>query len=220
MPNQPAGLFVVFEGGEGGGKSTQAALLARRLRRAGWPCTLTRDPGGTPLGRKVERWVKRARGDVPPATELLLFAAARSALTADIIQPALNRGSVVISDRYAASSVAYQGYGRGLDLETVDGVNRLATRFLQPDLVVLLDISPEDGLPRKKGASFDRFQSEDLAFHNRVRQGYLRLAAADPRRWLVLDATLLKKELSASIWRHVSRRLRSSASGGPGSERP
>ncbi|MEW6034640.1 MAG: dTMP kinase [Chloroflexota bacterium] len=199
-------LFVVFEGGEGSGKSTQARALYRQLRRIGVASTLTRDPGGTALGRKTERLLKQSPG-LSPATELLLFAASRSLLTASVIRPALLAGMAVVCDRYSPSTTAYQGYGRGLDLKVVAEVNNLATGGLQPDVTVLLDIPPEQGLARKASAAADRFQGEDTAFHQRVREGYLAMAAAETQRWLVLDATLPRPTLSTAVWHRVSRLL-------------
>ncbi|MDO8473464.1 MAG: dTMP kinase, partial [Dehalococcoidia bacterium] len=153
MPDAPCGfgrpLFIVLEGGEGVGKTTLAGGLGMRLRMAGYPCLLTRDPGGTRLGRSIEGCLKRSASPVPGLTELLMFAAARSLLTSEVILPALKAGKTVISDRYWPSSFAYQGYGRGVDLQTVQEVNRLATGGLRPDLIVYLSLPVEVGLARK-----------------------------------------------------------------------
>ena len=202
-PTPSGPLFIVFEGGEGSGKSTQARALYRRLCRQGVASLLTRDPGGTELGKKAERWLKRSQ-DVPPQTELLLFTAARSLLTADVIRPALEAGTTVISDRYAPSSVAYQGYGRGINLSTVAEANRLATGGLHPDLVILLDVPPEKGLGRKSRGAWDRFHEENLAFHRKVRQGYLEMARAEPYCWMVVDATLPRPVTFATLWMRVA----------------
>ncbi len=199
-------MFVVFEGGEGSGKSTQAKSLRRRLQRLNLASTLVRDPGGTAIGKRMERWLKNSR-DVPARTELLLFAAARALLTEEVIRPALKAGMVVICDRYAPSTTAYQGYGRGLDLRTVETINDLATGGLQPDMLVLLDIRPEAGLARKGAGTPDRFQQESLAFHRKVREGYLKLAADDPQRWLVLDGTMPHPILRKLIWGKVRATL-------------
>lgn len=203
----PSTAFIVFEGGEGSGKSTQAAALARRLRRLGRPSVLTRDPGGTPLGKRVERWLKQSP-QVPPSTELLLFASCRSLLTADIIRPALNAGKIVISDRYAPSTVAYQGCGRGLSRRLTSQVNNLATGGLIPDLIFLLDIDPRQGLSRKGRDAVDRFHHEDAGFHLKVREGYQEMARADPERWIVLDATHPVATLGRQVWEASSRMLR------------
>ncbi len=183
------GLFISFEGCEGCGKSTQAKRLAAELQRQGYPVTRTYEPGGTPLGAQLRRYLKRASDStISPEAELLLFTAARSQLTRDIILPALEQGHIVICDRYSDSTVAYQGYGRGLSLDTIAVVNQLATNGLRPDLVLLLDMDPFCALQRKKMPR-DRFEHEVLDFHQRVRNGYLRLAREDPSRWVVLDAS-------------------------------
>ena len=140
------GLLITFEGGDGSGKSTQARLLGERLTRAGYPVTLTQEPAGTEVGRLA--WEGIARGGLEPHTELFLFLAARSDHTARVIAPALEAGGIVVCDRFADSTVAYQGYGRGLDLRLVHRLNRLATRGLRPDLIFLLDLPVEEGLAR------------------------------------------------------------------------
>ena len=137
----------------------------------------------------------------------MLFNASRAQLVAEVIQPGLENGKVVISDRYADSTTAYQGYGRGLDLDMVKATNSAATQGLKPDLTILLDIPAEEGLDRKKAKSRDRFEREALAFHQRVREGYLRLAADDPKRWLVIDASQSKQEIAQIIWQRVSQLL-------------
>ncbi len=203
-------LFITFEGGEGSGKSVQAKALYRRLLKLAIPAILTHEPGGTPFGKRLGRWLKWAQGaDIPPLVELLLFNASRAQLVAEVIQPSLKSGKVVISDRYADSTTAYQGYGRGLDLEVVRATNNAATQGLKPDLTILLDMSAEDGLARKAGREKDRFEQEDLAFHQRVRQGYLKLAADEPGRWLVVDATQSKQKIAGIIWEKVRRLLSS-----------
>ena len=200
-------LFITFEGGEGCGKSSQARALYRRLSRLAIPVVLTHEPGGTPLGQKISRCLKLERADISPLTELLLFNAARAQLVNEVIKPNLERGSVVICDRYADSTTAYQSYGRGLDREMVETVNNTATQGLKPDLTILLDISPEEGFERKKGRRQDRFEREDMAFHRRVREGYLKLAASDPERWLVIDASQSRAKIREIIWQKVSQLL-------------
>jgi dTMP kinase len=203
-------LFITFEGGEGSGKSVQAKALYRRLVKLAIPAVLTHEPGGTPFGKKLGRWLKWSRGaDIPPLVELLLFNASRAQLVAEVIQPNLKGGKVVISDRYADSTTAYQGYGRGLDLQMVRATNNAATQGLKPDLTVLLDMSAEEGLARKTGRGKDRFEQEDSAFHQRVRQGYLKLAANEPGRWLVVDATQSKQKIAGIIWEKVRQLLSS-----------
>lgn len=183
------GLFITFEGCEGCGKSTQTRRLAAELQRQGYAVTRTYEPGGTPLGEQLRRYLKKVHEAViSPEAEMLLFAAARSQLTRDIILPALEQNQIVICDRYSDSTVAYQGFGRGLPLDTITEVNRIATSGLRPDLVFLLDMDPSRALQRKK-ATRDRFEHEVLEFHLRVRKGYLQIAHEDPSRWVVLDAS-------------------------------
>ena len=200
-------LFITFEGGEGCGKSTQSRLLLEKLHQQNIPVVLTREPGGTALGNEIRRVLKREQGiPISPQAELFLFAASRAQLVAELIRPALREGKVVICDRFAHSTLVYQGYGRGLDLTTVEMVNNMATENLKPDLAILLNISPEQGLTRKRSLR-DRFELEDLSFHRRVREGYLKMAAAEPDRWLVIDAMLSKGEITEIIWDKVSKLL-------------
>jgi dTMP kinase len=204
-------LFITFEGGEGCGKSTQSRLLWKKLTQQSIPVILTHEPGGTALGNEIRKALKRKGGStISPQAELLLFAASRAQLVAEVIGPALEDGNVVICDRFSHSTVAYQGYGRGLDLTIVETVNSVATGNLKPDLTILLDIPPEQGLARKRNRK-DRFESEDLGFHRRVREGYLRMAAAEPDRWLVIDASLPKGKIAGIIRDRVSRLLPSPA---------
>jgi len=201
-------LFVTFEGGEGGGKSVQAKALYRRLSKMAVPVLLTHEPGGTPFGRRISRWLKWAQDtDISPLTELMLFNASRAQLVAEVIQPALKSSKVVISDRYADSTTVYQGYGRGLDLAMVKAVNRSATQGLTPDLTVLLDAPVEVCFARKGTDKRDRFEQEAIAFHHRVREGYLKLAADEPQRWLVVDASQSRAKIAEIIWPRVSRLL-------------
>ena len=197
-------LFITFEGGEGCGKSTQAKILYRKLCQQGIPVVLTHEPGGTTLGNEIRKLLKRKQaGPISPQAELLLFAASRAQLVVEVIRPALEEGKVIICDRFAHSTLVYQGYGRGLNLPIVEMVNNLATQNLEPDIIILLDISPEQGLVRKR-APKDRFELEDLSFHHRVREGYLKIAAAEPERWLVIDATLPKRKITKIVWEKVS----------------
>jgi dTMP kinase len=201
-------LFITFEGGEGSGKTAQARALYRRLSSLSIPVLLVHEPGGTQLGRRLRYLLKRPKNtDISPLSELLMFNASRAQLVDEVIRPGLEKGNVVICDRYADSTIAYQSYGRGLDLETVDIINRTATRGLKPDLTVLLDIAVEGGLARKMTKEHDRFEREDLAFHQKVREGYLKLATGEPERWLVVDGTLTKTEIVNIIWQRVSQML-------------
>jgi dTMP kinase len=199
-------LFITFEGGEGSGKSFQAKALYRRLSRLAVPVLLTHEPGGTPFGERLGRWLKKAKDvEIAPLTELMLFNACRAQLVAEVIKPALKSGRVVISDRYADSTTVYQGYGRGLDLDMVRVVNKAATQGLEPDLTILLDIAAESGLARKLAGNLDRFEQETLAFHGKIREGYLKLASGEPERWLVIDGTQPKKRIADIIWPKVSQ---------------
>jgi dTMP kinase len=201
-------LFITFEGGEGSGKSVQTKALYRRLLKLAIPAILTHEPGGTPFGNKLGRWLKWAQGTaLSPLVELLLFNASRAQLVSEVIKPNLKSGKVVISDRYADSTTAYQGYGRGLDLEMVRATNNAATQGLKPDLTILLDISTEEGLARKRAKRQDRFEQEELAFHHRVREGYLKMATDEPKRWLVVDASQPKDKIHEIIWEKVRRLL-------------
>ncbi len=194
--------FIVFEGGDGSGKSTQARSLLRRLRRRGVKVLRTHEPGGTPLGQSLRRLLKS--GDpMTPMSELLLFEAARAQLVWQVIKPHLEEGGVVIADRFTSSTMAYQGYGRGLDRELIERLNREATGGLEPDLTVLLDLPVETALARKGGGNVDTFDDAPVDFHRKIRRGYSALAAADPEGWLVLDGQRPPEELSREIWGKV-----------------
>ncbi len=201
-------LFITFEGGEGCGKSTQTRALHKKLKSLRVPSILVREPGGTALGERVRHLLKKST-DIPVSalTELILFNASRSQLLEEVILPNLKSGNVVICDRFTDSTIAYQSCGRGLDSRTVEEMNLLATRGLKPSITFLLDVPPEVGLARKKARAGDRFENEQLAFHQRVRQGFLNLAAKEPRRWVVIDAALPKNAIFNLIWQQVSRHL-------------
>ena len=194
--------FIVFEGGDGSGKSTQARSLLRRLRRRGIAVLRTHEPGGTPLGQSLRRLLKSGEA-MTPISELMLFEAARAQLVQEVIRPFLAKDGVVIADRFTSSTMAYQGYGRGLDRELIERLNREATGGLEPDLTVLLDLPVETALARKAGGSGDTFDDAPVDFHRRIRRGYGALAAADPGGWLVLDGQLPAGELSREIWNKV-----------------
>ncbi len=181
------GLFIVFEGGDGAGKSTQQRLLGAWFAALGHEVVLTREPGGTPLG-EVLRAALLHGGDVDARTEALLFATDRAHHVHTVVRPALARGAMVISDRYLDSSAAYQGAARELGLDEVRNLSLWATGGLLPDLTVLLDLDPRVGAARREGVP-DRLERESREFHLRVREGFRRLAAADPGRYLVLDAS-------------------------------
>ncbi|MCX5992993.1 MAG: dTMP kinase [Chloroflexi bacterium] len=198
------GLFITFEGGEGCGKSTQARLLFNSLEHRGIPSVLTHEPGGTPLGNRIRGILKVKRDfDISPQAELFLFAACRAQLIREVILPALDVGRNVICDRFSASTIAYQGYGRGLGQDLIESINRAATGGLEPDLIFLLDIQSETGLSRKHNTGDDRFEAEHIAFHRRVRVGYLELARRDPGRWIVIEARQPVETLAKAILDHV-----------------
>lgn len=206
------GRFIVLEGPEGGGKTSQARALAARLTEAGMAVLLTREPGGTELGKMIREIVLPASSTpISARGEALLYSASRAQLIEEVVAPALAAGQLVVSDRFSYSTIAYQGYGRGLDLEETVAVTRFATGGLQPDLCLLLDLPPEEGILRKRGAflaggteEWNRFEEEEIAFHQRVREGYLKMAQSDPERWRVLDASLPFQELQDRIAREVS----------------
>jgi len=203
------GLFITFEGPEGSGKSTQAEALYRYLREKGHPVLLTREPGGTPIGEQIRHVLLSPQNrEMLPLTEALLFSASRAQIVGQLIRPHLERGYIVLCDRYADSTLAYQGYGQGLSLRMLKAITRFATGGLVPDLTVYLDLEVEEGLRRKEGGELDRLDRKETAFHKRVRRGYLRLAAAEPQRWLVLDATRSPAELQALIREKVEALIR------------
>lgn len=197
-------MFITLEGGEGVGKTTQQALLAERLQREGYACVSTREPGGTALGEALREIL--LHGDpLTPLAELFLYAADRAEHVQKCILPALAAGQVVVCDRFTDSTLAYQGYGRGLDLEKIRQLNHLATGGLQPHLTLWLDLPPEVGLARSGLA--DRLEQERLEFHRRVHQGFQALAAAEPQRIVRIDAGGSPLEVAARIWSVVQPRL-------------
>lgn len=195
------GLWVTFEGGDGSGKTTQAALLEEWLRGQGRTVVRTREPGGTEVGDLIRDIVLHHRGDIAPRAEALLYAADRAHHVATLVRPALARGEVVIQDRYLDSSVAYQGAGRVLDGGEVRDLSLWATGGALPDVTVLLDLDPGTARARLDADDkpFDRLEAEKSEFHERVRAAYLELAAAEPDRFLVLDATLPAGQLAAAV---------------------
>lgn len=202
------GTFVVFEGGEGAGKSTQVDALAEVLRAQRREVVVTREPGATEVGKRIRSLVLGKQSNLSPRAEALLYAADRADHVATVVRPALARGAVVISDRYVDSSLAYQGAGRTLPVDEVSWLSSWATGGLRPDLVVLLDVPPEVGLTRaaRRGAA-DRLESESVAFHERVRYAFLDLAAGDPKRYLVLDATRSPEEITNAVLERVAEIL-------------
>ena len=204
-----AGLFLTFEGGDGSGKSTQSALLTEWLVAQGHAVVHTREPGGTDVGVEIREIVLHWRGHIAPRAEALLYAADRAHHIATVVRPALERGDVVLQDRYLDSSVAYQGVGRVLDSGEVRDLSLWAAEGLLPDLTVLLDLDETVGRGRldESRTRYDRLEAEEADFHARVRAAYLELAAAEPGRFLVLDATLPVDELADRIRSRVSALL-------------
>jgi dTMP kinase len=215
-------LFISFEGGDGSGKSTQADALHKRLEDSGVDCLFVREPGSTPLGEVLRAWLKREHADeneMSPVAELFLFEAARAELVEKSIRPALDDGKVVVADRYADSTVAYQGYGRGIPVDVIEQMNKTATSALTPDLTFLLDCPAGEGLARvgamKSTADASRndapgtrrFEQESLEFHTRVRDGYREIARREPARWHVIDGTQTPEQIASEIWAIAQRRL-------------
>jgi len=198
------GLFITFEGGEGSGKSTQIARLAARQRMLGLDPLVTREPGGTALAEGIRALLLDSPVTPGPLSEALLMVASRADLVSTVIRPALAAGRIVLCDRYADSTLAYQGGGRGLDNAMLDGWNSVATGGLVPDLTFLFDLDVEIGLARRTSAtatvSTNRLDRESLEFHRRVRARYLELAASSPERWIVLDATASHDQLETRVW--------------------
>lgn len=203
------GVWITLEGGDGSGKTTQADLLADWLRDAGRTVLRTREPGGSEVGQLIRDIVLHHRGDIAPRAEALLYAADRAQHVATVVRPALQRGEIVLQDRYLDSSVAYQGAGRVLDGDEVRDLSLWAAEGDLPDLTLLLDLDPETARTRLDSADkpFDRLEAEKAEFHGRVRDAYLRLADAEPARFLVLDAAASPAEVSALIRARVERLL-------------
>jgi len=204
------GVFVCFEGGEGSGKSTQSKRLAAWLEASSYDVVLTFEPGDTQVGREVRRIVLSPEtGELDDRTEALLYAADKAEHVATLVRPSLERGAVVITDRYVDSTLAYQGAGRSLDVREVEAVARWATGGLRPHLTVVLDLAPEAGLGRFAGR--DRIEGESLEFHQRVRAAFVAMAAADPDHYLVLDARADVEAIEAAVRRGVEPLLRQAA---------
>jgi dTMP kinase len=202
-------LFVTLEGPEGGGKTTQAAKLAEHLSAQGFDVLLSREPGGTAIGEQIRRVLTSLENeDMQPHTEFLLFSASRAQLVRDVIRPHLEAGGVVVSDRFYDSSLAYQGYGHCLDLDALRATTVFATSGLVPDITFLLDLSVEEGLKRREeDGNWNRLDAYDLEFHQRVRNGYLEMARANPERWVTIDANQPFDIVQAEIQRIAEARL-------------
>jgi dTMP kinase len=203
-------VFITLEGPDGSGKTTQARLLAEWLRQRGYEVILTREPGGTPIGDQVRAVLHDPENtDMIPQAEFLLYSASRAQLVAQVIRPALDAGKWVVSDRFYDSSIAYQGYGRGLDLAALRQITRFATGGLVPDLTLCLDVQSDQGIRRRLlgGGEWNRLDREALEFHRRVRMGYLELAGLERDRWVILDASRSVEEVQAEIRTLVQERL-------------
>ncbi|MGK0309676.1 MAG: dTMP kinase [Lentimonas sp.] len=207
-----AGLFITFEGTEGCGKSTQIDALAARLQQEGKSVFQTREPGGTPLGEAIRNLLQHdaAGKDMTPEAELLLFTASRAQLTRERILPALAEGQIVLCDRFMDSTTVYQGVARKIDSDTVSQINHFALGSARPDLTILIDIDPEVGMTRVRSrgeGQLDRIESEAIDFFQAVRKGYLKVAAAEPDRFLVLDGSGSIDALQEQIWDTVKVQL-------------
>jgi dTMP kinase len=203
-------MFITLEGPDGGGKSTQAALLAEFLRQQGCSVLATREPGGTPIGDQVRAVLSNLENTaMHPRTEILLFQASRAQHVEQLIRPHLERGGIVVCDRYADSTLAYQGYGHQVDLARLRAIVDFATGGLKPNLTLLLDIDVEEGLQRRtKSGEWNRLDAYALAFHRRVRQGYFELARKEPGRWVTVDASRSPDEVQGEIRKAVIGRLK------------
>ena len=210
------GKFITFEGIEGSGKSTQIALLANYLSARGIRNVLTREPGGTSIGDQVRKiLLDPANRSLDPAAELLLYAASRAQHLREIILPALANGMIVLCDRFSDATLAYQGYGRGLDIEMIRSLDRIVTTGMRPDLTILFDIEAAMGIARARGRNNSlgleaeaRFENEELVFHDRVRQGYLKLVAQEPDRIRIVDASGTSEAVQEQVRKIVDERLR------------
>jgi dTMP kinase len=203
-------MFITFEGPDGSGKTTQIRLLVDWLHEQGYEVIVTREPGGTDIGDQIRDVLHDPDNTAMDArTEILLYSASRAQHVAQVVRPALAAGKVIISDRYADSTLAYQGYGRGLHLETLMTITLFATDGLLPDLTLYLDITPEEGLRRRQlgGDEWNRLDAEALEFHQRVRDGYLELIKQEPERWVVIDAARTAEEVQAEIRAVMQARL-------------
>lgn len=203
-------MLITFEGSEGSGKSTQINMLAAYLGQQGYEVLVTREPGGTHIGEQVRQCLHDVKNkEMTAAAEVLLYSASRSQLVREVIVPALESGVIVISDRYADSTMAYQGYGRQLDLDALGIITHFATGGLKPDLTILFDIDVEEGLSRRSvgGEEMNRMDLQEVAFYKRVRNGYMELVKQEPERWVIVDAGRPPDEIQNDVRRSVEAKL-------------
>ena len=200
------GLFITFEGGDGCGKSTQLELAKKYLEEKGFKTLTTREPGSVGLGQKLREVLLHYDGDVAPRAEAFLFLADRAQHIAKIVKPAIDNGVIVLCDRHTDSSVAYQGYGRGEDIEQINMLNNLATQGIKPDLTLLFDVSTEVAQTRV-GSEKDRMESAGIEFHKKVRQGYLEIAKKEPQRIKVVDSNLSIEEVFAEVKKIIDEKI-------------
>jgi dTMP kinase len=203
-------MFITFEGSEGSGKSTQINMLAAYLGQQGYEVLVTREPGGTHIGEQVRQCLHDVKNkEMTAAAEVLLYSASRSQLVREVIVPALENGVIVISDRYADSTMAYQGFGRQLDLDALGIITHFATGGLKPDLTILFDIDVEEGLSRRSvgGEEMNRMDLQEIAFYKRVRDGYMELVKQEPERWVIVDAGRPPDEIQNDVRRSVEAKL-------------
>lgn len=210
-------MFITFEGPDGSGKTTQITLLAAHLREQGFPVLTTREPGGTPIGDQIRACLHDVENsEMTAQAEILLYSASRAQLVQQVIRPALARGEIVLCDRFADSTIAYQGYGRGLDRDALAFITAFATGGLKPDLTVLLTLDVEHGLRRREtdGVEMNRMDLQAAAFYRRVQEGYASLAAAEPERWVVVDADRPAADVQQDVCEIVSDRLQGQRAAG------
>lgn len=202
-------MFITFEGPDGSGKSTQVKQLNEYLQSRGCQVLLTREPGGTTIGEHIRQLVlsKQSQG-ITHQAEALLFSAARAQIVAEVIQPALAAGKIVLCDRYSDSTMAYQGYGLGLDLDALRAITRFATSGLVPDLTIYIDVPVSVGIARKQGDQVNRLDAKEIAYHEQVRKGFLQLASAEPARWVVIDGTRSVDQVQNEIRARVIQELK------------
>jgi dTMP kinase len=201
-------LFITFEGPDGSGKTTQARLLAEYLESQGKPVLLTREPGGTVISEQIRDVVLSTRNQsIRHETEALLFSAARAQIVAELIRPALAAGKIVVCDRYADSTMAYQGYGLGLDLDALRAITRFATGGLVPDVTFYIDVPAHVGLTRRQRGETNRLDQKDLDYHARVREGFLKMAREEPQRWIVIDGTRPVDQVQQEIRQKLEQKL-------------